>query len=509
MDVSHRNFVTASGDSDPQMPAVGSEQVGSRGSSSIDHRTTGVDSQAPVSLNATSADADGHQVPGDMKNSVSKKGTSQSQSRGGDDPLESALNHLKMQLVMQQGGLKVLLQKSEVLQVMSSNSKSPQVQVALNDVFEAVEVNKKAQEKVAKAFKLAIQQFNEQKNQRTVLSQEIAAGASNSNSAPTKDLAEEISSLKSEVGELSKMVGQLASMKATETSEWTEVVKRKRNPANPNSSSSAQPAKPLKAASSGRPRVKLPSKKPPAVLIKPSEGKTFAETVRTLRSSGLSAQELGASVAMRQTRDGCLLLELAGGVRTDAAAKKIASTISARLGDSVGKVVQLGAQVEVEVLDLDAASSAAEVLEALRAAIPGDEPTAAAEREAIGDVRIWSVRAGQQVATAKVSRYAASLISKIPVGWTMCRVRPRSPPPERCYRCQAFGHTARSCSGTDRSGACWRCGDLDHRLATCKAERDRCLACEMAGLPKVTHKPGSRVCAARRLVAGGNPTTNG
>jgi len=28
------------------MPAVGSEQVGSRGSSSIDHRTTGVDSQA-------------------------------------------------------------------------------------------------------------------------------------------------------------------------------------------------------------------------------------------------------------------------------------------------------------------------------------------------------------------------------------------------------------------------------------------------------------------------------
>lgn len=38
------------------MPAVESEQVGSRGSSSHDHRTTGVDSQAHDNLKATSAD---------------------------------------------------------------------------------------------------------------------------------------------------------------------------------------------------------------------------------------------------------------------------------------------------------------------------------------------------------------------------------------------------------------------------------------------------------------------
>jgi len=291
----------------------------------------------------------------------------------------------------------------------------------------------------------------------------------------------------------------------TDAENWSMVVKNK------HPRKRASPAvEPHKTTTPGQPqKTKTLSKKPPAVLIKPSEGKTFADTLRTLRSSGLSAQDIGANVTMRQTRDGCLLMELAKGAKSGAAAKNIASAISAKLGDSVGKVIQLGVQVEVEILDLDAVSSAAEVLEALRAAIPGDDPAAVAEREAISDVRIWPVRSGQQIATAKVSKYAASLISRIPVGWTMCRVRPRTLPPERCFRCQAFGHNSRSCTAADRSGACWRCGCTDHRMANCKADQDRCLACDTAGLPKVSHKPGSGACAARRMAAGVKITTNG
>ncbi|KAL5236647.1 hypothetical protein ACI65C_004057 [Semiaphis heraclei] len=67
---------------------------------------------------------------------------------------------------------------------------------------------------------------------------------------------------------------------------------------------------------------------------------------------------------MRETCDGSLLLELPKGSKLVSAAKSIAAAISEKLGDSVGKVSQLGVQVEVEVLDLDAVSSTAEVLEA-------------------------------------------------------------------------------------------------------------------------------------------------
>jgi len=62
---------------------------------------------------------------------------------------------------------------------------------------------------------------------------------------------------------------------------------------------------------------------------------------------------------MRETRDCCLLMELAKGVKSTTATKTIA--ISCKLGDSVGKVLQL--DVQKEIFDLDAASSADMVLQ--------------------------------------------------------------------------------------------------------------------------------------------------
>ncbi|XP_016660926.1 uncharacterized protein LOC107884060 [Acyrthosiphon pisum] len=202
---------------------------------------------------------------------------------------------------------------------------------------------------------------------------------------------------------------------------------------------------------------------------------------------------------MRQTRDGCLLLELPKGSSSMKAAKTIASAMSSKLGDSVGKVVQLGVQVEVEVLDIDATATASEVLEALRHAIPGqDDPAARIDRDVVSDFRIWGTRSGQQIATAKMPRSIAASIARVPIGWTMCRVRPRTLPPERCFRCQAFGHNSRSCTAEDRTGACWKCGVAGHLMKDCAEGDDRCVACETAGLPKVSHKPGSGACAARR-----------
>jgi len=276
---------------------------------------------------------------------------------------------------------------------------------------------------------------------------------------------------------------------------WSSVVKRG---AKKRVVATTVPRAPV-AAAPIKPPVK--TNRPPAILVRLAEGKTYTDTVRSLRACGLSAADIGANVTMRETRDGSLLLELAKGAKSATAAKTICSAISTQLGDSVGKVSQLGVQSEVEILDLDAVSTAAEVLEALRAAIPGqDDPAAQADRESIGDIRIWPTRSGQQIATAKMSRHAASLLTRVAVGWTMCRVRARTLPPERCFRCQNFGHNARICTGPDRTGACWKCGLSDHVLKNCKASDDSCLACELAGHPKTAHRPGSGACAARRSV---------
>ncbi|KAL4082383.1 hypothetical protein QTP88_030003 [Uroleucon formosanum] len=259
---------------------------------------------------------------------------------------------------------------------------------------------------------------------------------------------------------------------------WANVVRRNRRK---KKTTAPEPCLPPPRAPTGPASV---VKKPPAILIKPSDGRSFDDTVRSVRACGLTAQELGASVSMRKTRDGSLLLELPKGAKSASTAKSIAEALGSKLGDSVGKVSQLGVQVQEEVLDLDAVSTAADVLEALRAAIPGEnDPAAAAEREAICDVRIWPVRSGQQVATAKMSRYAAAKISRIPVGWTLCRVRPRTLPPERCFRCQAFGHNARKSQRT----AAWRASWQASRGLT--TSRDRVRAPQGSRLPGRTIPP--------------------
>lgn len=281
----------------------------------------------------------------------------------------------------------------------------------------------------------------------------------------------------------------------TDTGDWSEVVSR-RTAKNP-TSAARQPTTGFRTRPPGF------SKKPPAILIQNAAGKSYRDTILAVRNCGLTREEIGTSVTMRQTRGGCLLLELPKGSSSTKAAKTIALAMHSKLGDSVGKVVQLGVQVEVEVLDIDAAATASEVLEALRDAIPGqDDPAGKIDRDVVSDVRIWGTRSGQQIATAKMPRSIAASIARVPIGWTMCRVRPRTLPPERCFRCQAFGHNTRECKAVDRTGACWKCGVIGHAMKDCAEADDRCVACESVGLPRIPHKPGSGACAARKQSAG-------
>jgi len=110
-----------------------------------------------------------------------------------------------------------------------------------------------------------------------------------------------------------------------------------------------------------------------------------------------------------------------------------------------------------------------------------------------------------------MTRASASTVTRVPIGWTMCRVRPRRPEPEKCFRCHGFGHKSNNCSGPDLSLNCRRCGEPGHELKSCLADKDRCVACERAGIERYEHKPGSGMCKARKealkIPAGRNPQT--
>lgn len=82
---------------------------------------------------------------------------------------------------------------------------------------------------------------------------------------------------------------------------------------------------------------------------------------------------------MRKSRDGHLLVELAKGARSEEAAGKFGAAIHKELG-----VAQLGVFTELEIVDIDAAATKEEVLEAVRSVIPGDSSNPAVLSERLG-----------------------------------------------------------------------------------------------------------------------------
>lgn len=153
---------------------------------------------------------------------------------------------------------------------------------------------------------------------------------------------------------------------------------------------------------------------------------------------------------------------------------------------------------EVEILDLDAVAKREEITTALLEAIKSTNPETKVETNAITITGLWATWSGNQMATAKIPRAIAITLTKIPIGWVMCRVRPRVTI-EKCFRCHGFGHTSRNCTEQGLTTTCRRCGQTGHHEKECRAGEDRCVACDRANMSRVPHRPGSGLCQARKV----------
>lgn len=175
--------------------------------------------------------------------------------------------------------------------------------------------------------------------------------------------------------------------------------------------------------------VKRPAPKPPAVLVKVQEGTTYADTVRALRASGAVDSENIATVAgVRRTREGHVLVEQKRGPGAEDAAVTLRRKLTENLGNSVGPITADGHTTEIEIVDLDAAATREEILTALTKAA-ADNGASSEMCSAISVTGLWATKRGQQVATASLPPSMASTITRFPLGWIMCWVRPRRPEP--------------------------------------------------------------------------------
>ncbi|KAE9530099.1 hypothetical protein AGLY_011561 [Aphis glycines] len=444
MEANNGNLVTAPGESDPQVPAVGSEQVGSRGSSSIDHRTTGVDSQAPVSLKTTSA-----------ATGASNKDPKHSSSSGSIGSLVSAMSSLKSQIIGQQGALSLMLEKASALEIMSTKTKSPQVQIAIEGVLKTIELVSNSHDSIVKAFKISTRLTQDHAGECAQLSKIMAkhpAKSAASQTDPPVQGGECHAASREASTNTSQSIGEPVSYenprrqsqqqperqreqraqpplqtrqrrrkqkhpmtpvnpepdpKGTVTEEWSAVTRKPRKPKPP-------------AENSGRQDPSNRPKRPPpdAIAIKPSSKHTFADILKAVRE--VDVDKTGAHItSIAESRGGEVLVKV---TRGESQRIGLEAAIRDALGDRA-TVRGLVSYVDLDITGLDGVTTDTEVADALKkaAGLPLNDTS----------VRVKNVRPahnGTRRATASLRRVDVPGIikaGKVRIGLVWAKVRLR------------------------------------------------------------------------------------
>lgn len=85
---------------------------------------------------------------------------------------------------------------------------------------------------------------------------------------------------------------------------------------------------------------------------------------------------------------------------------------------------------------------------------------------------------------------------RIYINWTSCPVRDYTLV-TRCYKCQQYGHAAKTCRDLS---SCGHCGEMGHVTSACtkKVEASKCASCSRFNKPS-DHKTGDPECPARKI----------
>lgn len=169
----------------------------------------------------------------------------------------------------------------------------------------------------------------------------------------------------------------------------------------------------------------------------------FPELLRTVRTS-VNPAVTGDSIAkIRRTQQGNLLIEINGGAK---AAEMVKQEVFRSLGPDA-RVRRMGDETTINVLDLNELITMEEVLAAIAQATESCAARLVSLRQIYGKTQTAVV-----VVPVLVARRLCDT-GRIKVGLVYARVR-RTELPPRYYRCLAFDHFSRECTGLDRSKIC-------------------------------------------------------
>jgi len=448
MDLLTGTDVTASGDSDPQVPAAvsgsgvtaGSNVAGSLRSSTSDRECAGVASLAPATFQTTSAET----------------GVLQDAAMTAD-----LISDLHLKIKTQDGGISILAAEIETLYSLIGTLRSEKVKASINNIHQYAKCLEGNRRNVLASMSSLTRRHNETVNsyrQAKVQETKHEAGAqastkmcnaetqspcwwdaesSLSNTRKRRDVkhsnpTQSVSVIPKHGKEDQAMVEQT---KAEEP--WTTVPGRKKKSAN------------------GKKKFMRNNSN---VVIVESEASKYSEVLKSIKT-GANMNIIGDKItALRQTKAGGILIQVAGG---SAAADQVRSEVSKLVNTRVRQPTQ---RALVELRGLDSITSIDDIINdiVLNSDIAKEEVRIISLRKTYGETQAALVLMPLDSA-ARATKNGRMRIGLVYCSARICKRR------LRCYRCLQFGHESKSCSGPDNSKCCRRCGISDHHAADCKA----------------------------------------
>lgn len=220
-------------------------------------------------------------------------------------------------------------------------------------------------------------------------------------------------------------------------------------------------------------------------IILSSEGKTYAELLREVKTN-IKPKEIGVEIQnVRRTRNGNMILTIEGG-RDKLEPLKLSienklPNISARTTEKKQRIFH--------IYDIDPVTTKEEVKTEVEAALQAPN----------SGIEIRSMRpcgTENQAATVIVDPELGEKMKNtrfLKIGWSSCRVKERISV-ERCRNCLQYGHPTKTCKRDCRAQLCYNCGEEGHQANQCKKE-PYCFDCN-----KKAHKSGTTKCPVYQKV---------
>lgn len=242
-----------------------------------------------------------------------------------------------------------------------------------------------------------------------------------------------------------------------------------------------------KKVSKRRKKKNLAKVTPDAVIVKCTENRTYADTLKNLKKNLNDAGLANEVATARETRDGNLLLQMRKRTTKTSHVKTIAES-------TTGVETQVRTtNVAVEIRGLDADVTKEELATEI-----SSKTSAKMTSENVKAIK--PVRGGKCTAVVLLPARVANELATGPrlrIGWAPCTIKIRIPM-VRCTRCLDFGHRKRTCTGPDREATCLNCWETGHAKKDCSAEA-QCGLCKEEGVEgSGSHYSGGGRCPTFR-----------